>query len=115
MNRRYLYFTVFAAGMTTLAIEFAASRLLGSVLTDKRSRWDFALDTYSAVRPLSDRERGLVRILDLSSVLLSPLHWVELFRSLPSEVDMKDASRGLLRAHTLGERLKELAENIDGI
>jgi len=27
--RRFLYFTVFASGMTTLAAEFAASRLLG--------------------------------------------------------------------------------------
>jgi uncharacterized membrane protein len=27
--RRYLYFTVFASGMTTLAIELSASRLLG--------------------------------------------------------------------------------------
>jgi len=39
MNRRYLYFTVFSAGMTTLAIEFAASRLLGSVFGTSNLVW----------------------------------------------------------------------------
>ena len=39
MNRRYLYFTVFAAGMTTLAIEFSASRLLGSVFGTSNLVW----------------------------------------------------------------------------
>jgi len=39
MNRRYLYFTVFASGMTTLAIEFAASRLLGSVFGTSNLVW----------------------------------------------------------------------------
>jgi len=39
MNRRYLYFTVFAAGMTTLAIEFTASRLLGSVFGTSNLVW----------------------------------------------------------------------------
>jgi spermidine synthase len=38
MNR-YLYFTVFVAGMTTLAIEFAASRLLGSVFGTSNLVW----------------------------------------------------------------------------
>ena len=39
MNRRYLYFTVFSAGMTTLAIEFTASRLLGSVFGTSNLVW----------------------------------------------------------------------------
>ncbi len=39
MNQRYLYFTVFASGMTTLAIELAASRLLGSVFGTSNLVW----------------------------------------------------------------------------
>jgi len=38
MNR-YLYFAVFTSGMTTLAIEFAASRLLGSVFGTSNLVW----------------------------------------------------------------------------
>ncbi len=39
MNKKYLYFTVFSSGMTTLAIELAASRLLGSVFGTSNLVW----------------------------------------------------------------------------
>lgn len=39
VNRAYLLFTVFIAGMTTLAVEFSASRLLGNVFGTSNLVW----------------------------------------------------------------------------
>lgn len=39
IHRRYLYFVVFAAGMTTLAVELSASRLLGNVFGTSNLVW----------------------------------------------------------------------------
>ncbi len=39
MNKPYLYFTVFVSGMTALAIELSASRLLGSVFGTSNLVW----------------------------------------------------------------------------
>jgi homoserine kinase type II len=53
------------------------SRLLGSLLGPSDPRWEAALDAYAAVRPLSDHERALVRVLHETGVLLSGLTWVD--------------------------------------
>ena len=39
INRNYLYFTVFASGMTTLAVELSAARLLGNVFGTSNLVW----------------------------------------------------------------------------
>ena len=38
-GRRYLYFTVFASGMTALAVEISAARLLGNVFGTSNLVW----------------------------------------------------------------------------
>ena len=91
------------------------SRLLGGLLGDDVGRWDFALDVYSAVRPLSDRERGLVRVLDRSGVLLSPLHWVEAYRSPLTLRNLSIGNHVMLRINVLTSRLRSMANEIGGI
>ena len=91
------------------------SRLLGSLLEDDHPRWELALDAYSTVRPLSDRERGLVRLLDRSGVLLSPLHWVEACRSPHTQRNAGVMSHVIRRMNELNARLRSLAESIGGI
>ena len=39
MSRRYLFFTVFAGGLTTLAVEFTASRMLQTVYGTSNIVW----------------------------------------------------------------------------
>ncbi len=39
MSRRYIYFTVFVSGMTSLAAEFGASRLLGNIFGTSNLVW----------------------------------------------------------------------------
>ncbi len=64
-----------AAKSETPATDLA--RLLGSFLGDDSDRWDVALIAYRTVRPLSDREAKVARVIDRSTVLLSGMTWLE--------------------------------------
>ncbi len=64
-----------AAKSETPATDLA--RLLGSFIGDDNDRWEFALAAYRSVRPLSDREAKVARVIDRSTVLLSGMTWLE--------------------------------------
>ena len=53
------------------------ARLIGSLVGDNRSEWDFALNEYQKLRPLTTRELTLMEALHHSGVLLSGWTWLE--------------------------------------
>jgi Ser/Thr protein kinase RdoA (MazF antagonist) len=53
------------------------ARCLGSLLGDNPAEWDFALQAYQEIRPLSLDERASVEVFDRSAVLLNGLTWLE--------------------------------------
>lgn len=52
------------------------SRLLRSLLKSDRPRWDWAIQQYETLRPLTLTERALIEVFDRSSVLLSGMTWL---------------------------------------
>ncbi|MFK7819674.1 MAG: phosphotransferase enzyme family protein [Planctomycetaceae bacterium] len=58
----------------TIATDIA--RLLGSLAEDDEGMWQAGLAAYDSYHPLSDDTFRLVRILDRSTVVLSPLTWL---------------------------------------
>lgn len=53
------------------------ARLIGSLVGDNRSEWDFALNEYQKLRPLTTRELTLMAALHHSGVQLSGWTWLE--------------------------------------
>jgi Ser/Thr protein kinase RdoA (MazF antagonist) len=95
-----------AARSETPATDLA--RLLGSMLGDDGDRWDFAIAAYRGVRPLSDREAKLARVIDQSTVLLSGLTWLE--RLFVHRENYSNPPRVLARLQQIAARLERLAD-----
>jgi Ser/Thr protein kinase RdoA (MazF antagonist) len=53
------------------------ARLLGSMASNDRQRWEEGLAAYEALRPLTAAECQLVPALDESGVLLGALSWAQ--------------------------------------
>jgi homoserine kinase type II len=53
------------------------ARLVGSLAGDDREARAFALASYSEVRPLSERERQLIDLLDESGLVLAAFNWLK--------------------------------------
>lgn len=94
-----------AARSETPATDLA--RLLGSLLGDDLERWEVAIAAYRSVRPLSDREAALARIIDQSTVLLSGLTWLE--RLFVQRLSYSNPPRVLERLRQIVVRLDRLA------
>jgi thiamine kinase-like enzyme len=94
-----------AAKTETPATDLA--RLLGSLIGDDNDRWEFALSAYRAVRPLSDREAQVARVIDRSTILLSGLTWLE--RLFVHKQDYASPARILTRLRQIVGRLERLA------
>ena len=94
-----------AARSETPATDLA--RLLGSLLRDDDDRWDLAIAAYRRVRPLSDREATLARVIDQSTVLLSGLTWLE--RLFVHRLSYSTPPRVLERLRQIALRLDRLS------
>jgi Ser/Thr protein kinase RdoA (MazF antagonist) len=94
-----------AARSESVATDVA--RLLGSFLNDDTERWGTALEAYRSVRPFSDREWRLARVIDRSTVLLSGLTWLE--RLFVQRLNYSNPARVLNRLRQVMARLERLA------
>ncbi len=97
-----------AARSETPATDLA--RLLGSLLGDDNNRWEVAIAAYRSVRPLSDREATLARVIDQSTVLLSGLTWLE--RLFVHRLSYSNPPRVLDRLRQIASRLDRLASRL---
>jgi len=90
-----------AAGWDSFATDIA--RLLPSLCGDDASASSDAVAAYEAIRPLTDRERQLIDILDRSAILLGPALW---FRWIADERrDFRDRDAVIQRVREMIARL----------
>ena len=82
------------------------ARLLGSLVADDRAEWDFALNCYQELRPLSLTELRLLSAFDVSGVLLSGMTWLDWL--LVQNKAVTNRARVLERLQTIVRRLERL-------
>lgn len=87
------------------------ARLLGSLLEDDRAEWDFALNCYQQIRPLSLVEFRMLHAFDDSGVLLSGMTWIDWL--LIQQLAFTNRKRVLDRLQVILRRLEKLVDRIN--
>ncbi len=83
------------------------ARLLGSLVEDDRAEWNFALDCYQKLRPLSLIEFKMLHAFDASGVVLSGMTWLDWL--LVQQRSFTNRERVLERLQAIVRRLNNLA------
>jgi Ser/Thr protein kinase RdoA (MazF antagonist) len=52
------------------------ARLLGSLIEDDESQWHIGFSAYRSIRPLSDDDEALARVLDRTGTILGIMNWL---------------------------------------
>ena len=81
------------------------ARLLGSMVGDDRAVFDLGLESYARIRPLSDEQRALARLLDITGVLIGIENWLRWLYAERKSLDDADAASKRLQA--LVERVEK--------
>lgn len=111
---------LFSGDQVTGLIDFGAtrtdtvaadlSRLLGSLVGADAEAWNCGLNAYEQLRPLSNNERQLLPLLDLSNVLLSGLTWLR--RRYVDRVELVSEERVLERLERIADRLEPATKSL---
>jgi Ser/Thr protein kinase RdoA (MazF antagonist) len=81
------------------------ARLLGSLVGDDEAGWAMGFDAYAAVRPLSDAEQALARLLDRTGVVLGLATWLRRLFHHGHEYEDRAA---------VARRMAELVRRVEG-
>ena len=94
------------AAARTDSVTTDLARLLGSVAMDSRERWEAGLAKYAQLRDLSTSDCMLIRVLDRSAVLLSPVIWLRRLQN--GRVRPDQAQDVVVRLQSLVERHRNM-------
>ena len=82
------------------------SRLIGSLVADDAAAWEFALQEYQRIRPLSSAERTLATVFDRSGVVLSGWSWL-----YPRYSFLVNQDRVVTRLNEILMRMRHITDN----